>query len=142
MAEKLLLQAGCTSEVKIEKRFPNRRLVGGKFILHSNAIVLYEETIEEQCRLLFGDTSYLGPYMMIVLAHEIGHAMDRDLQALSAALEQQEDEEYRREISLKIEENAWNFSKMLIPYEYQGLFEKIKRESLASYQRQTALAAN
>ena len=139
MATELLKNAGCTAHLKIKKQFPGGRLVGGKYHPHTHTITLYTETIRRQCELLFGSCKWFMPYATIVLAHEIGHAMDENLPLLSAAFEESGHLPEKQALALTIEQNAWDFAGQLIPAHLEPLFQKIMDESLSAY-RQPVMA--
>lgn len=79
------------------------------------------------------------PYATIVLAHEIGHAMDENLPLLSAAFEESGHLPEKQALALTIEQNAWDFAGQLIPAHLEPLFQKIMDESLSAY-RQPVMA--
>jgi hypothetical protein len=121
-----------TIKLVIEDEFPGTRCVGGKYVPSTHSIFLYEKDIKIQCRHLFGSNECLESYQWIILAHELGHALDEDLLSLSAKFDQTED------IGLlyQIECNAWEIGKKLIPFINSELFSSIKDQSLAHYHKE------
>ena len=110
----------------IEKEFPGNRCVGGKYSAADHSITLYKRDIEIQCRELLGSLDELEAYSWIVLAHELGHALDPALPALSEQLGMTGDPE----VLYLIECNAWNLAQQMIPFVPQELFETVRSASL------------
>ena len=121
-----------TIKLVIEDEFPGTRCVGGKYAPSTHSIFLYEKDIKIQCRYLFGSNECLESYQWIILAHELGHALDEDLLSLSAKFEQTED----TWLLYQIECNAWEMGEKLIPFIDSELFASIKDESLAHYHKE------
>ncbi|MGE7761149.1 hypothetical protein [Peribacillus sp. NPDC097895] len=111
----------------IEKEFPDKRCVGGKYSAEGHMITLYKRDIEIQCERSLGSLEKLEEYTWIILTHEMGHALDPDLDVLSKELYSTG----KSEILYQIEVNAWNIAEGLIPYILQDLFIFIRKESLA-----------
>lgn len=111
----------------IEKEFPGKRCVGGKYSAKGHSITLYERDIEIQCERSLGSLARLEEYKWVILTHEMGHASDPDLAVLSEELHSTG----KSEILYQIEVNAWNIALGLIPFIDQDLFTFIRDESLA-----------
>lgn len=111
----------------IEKEFPGKRCVGGKYSAKGHSITLYERDIEIQCERSLGSLARLEEYTWVILTHEMGHASDHDLAMLSEELHSTG----KSEILYQIEVNAWNIAEGLIPFIDQDLFTFIRDESLA-----------
>ncbi|MFJ7364991.1 hypothetical protein ACIQWQ_12915 [Peribacillus frigoritolerans] len=111
----------------IEKEFPGKRCVGGKYSAIGHSITLYERDIEIQCERSLGSLARLEEYKWVILTHEMGHALDLDLAVLSDELHRTGNSE----ILYQIEVNAWNIAEGLIAFIDQDLFTFIKDESLA-----------
>ncbi|WP_310551176.1 hypothetical protein [Paenibacillus glufosinatiresistens] len=125
--------------VVIEPRFPGKRLVGGKYHLDSHTVFLYKASIVAQCVRLFGSTERLKEYIEVVLAHELGHAQDRELRGLADALDGPLTEREEAGIRLRIEENAWQYAQALLWDADPLLIGRIIDESLAGYREQIQL---
>lgn len=117
----------------LEDRFPGNRLVGGKYVMTAHRVHLYKQEIREQCRQLFGSLELLEQYIQVVLAHELGHAQDPHLDALSSRLEGRLPVRERAAIALEIEENAWRYAAALLPEIDPAWMDIIVGESLAAY---------
>lgn len=113
-------------ELIIEKEFPGKRCVGGKYSANGHSITLYERDIEIQCERSLGSLARLEEYTWVILTHEMGHALDPDLAVLSEELYKTG----KSEILYQIEVNAWNIAEGLIPLIVQDLFTFIRDESL------------
>ncbi len=111
----------------IEKEFPGKRCVGGKYSAIGHSITLYERDIEIQCERSLGSLARLEEYKWVILTHEMGHALDLDLAVLSEELHRTGNSE----ILYQIEVNAWNIAEGLIAFIDQDLFTFIRDESLA-----------
>ncbi|WP_258168981.1 hypothetical protein [Paenibacillus sp. AR247] len=86
---------------------------------------------------MFGSLDRVEEYFTIVLAHELGHAADPELPALSESLEDMNlTEEQRMRVALQIEENAWNYALELIPEADLPMMSAIIDESLYAYRLQ------
>jgi hypothetical protein len=119
--------------VRLETKNENGRQIGGKFNLDDQIITLYTEEISRQCQLFFqGDLSALQ-YGKVILAHELGHALDPQLSRLSRSLEEASDPFHKTRISLLIEANAWKIAKSLLPDVPKSVFSKIRSVSLEHY---------
>lgn len=114
-------------ELIIEKEFPDRRCVGGKYSAEGHTITLYRRDIEIQCERSLGSLQRLEEYTWVILTHEMGHALDPDLTLLSEELYNTG----KSEILYQIEVNAWNIAEGLVPFIDQALFTFIRDESLA-----------
>ncbi|WP_342415873.1 hypothetical protein NST83_23640 [Paenibacillus sp. FSL R10-2782] len=133
IVSKLLQRADMGVTVKLEKRFPGGRLIGGKYAMNTHAITMYTDTIETQCILMFGSVERVEEYFTIVLAHEIGHAADSELPDLSDAMEQESELGTRQRLALQIEENAWNYALELVPEIETTFISAVIDESLFAY---------
>ncbi|ALP37094.1 hypothetical protein ASL14_13840 [Paenibacillus sp. IHB B 3084] len=129
----LLQRADIGVTVKLEKRFPGGRLIGGKYAMNAHAITMYTDTIETQCIQMFGSVERVEEYFMVVLAHEIGHSADSELLDLSDALEQESGLGARQQLALQIEENAWNYALKLVPEIEETFITAVIEESLVAY---------
>lgn len=129
----LLHRANSDVRVRTRKRFPGPRSVGGKFGMNSRMITLYLHEIEEQCFNLFGSLKHVNDYFTIILAHELGHAEDPMLEQLADDLDECTDPLLRARIALRIEENAWEFARVLVPEVNSYVFEQIVDCSLEAY---------
>ncbi|WP_409304544.1 hypothetical protein [Peribacillus sp. SCS-155] len=118
-----------TLNLHIEKEFPGNRCVGGKYSPSSHSITLYQRDIEIQCDRMFHSLEHLEEYTWIVFAHELGHAMDSELELLSDVY----DSTLNTEILYRIEENAWDIAEQLIPFIDKKIFDKVRRASLEPY---------
>ena len=113
-------------ELIIEKEFPGKRCVGGKYSAKGHSITLYKRDIEIQCERSLGSLARLEEYTWVILTHEMGHALDPELAVLSEELYNTG----KSEILYLIEVNAWNIAEGLIPFIVQDLFTFIRDESL------------
>ncbi|MGF9643134.1 hypothetical protein [Paenibacillus sp. FSL L8-0502] len=129
----LLERAAIGVAVKLEKRFPGGRLIGGKYAMNAHAITMYTDVIETQCLQMFGSIDRVEEYFTVVLAHEIGHAADTELVNLSDALEQESGIGTRQRLALQIEENAWNYALGLVPEIDATFISAVIDESLLAY---------
>lgn len=129
----LLERAAIGVAVKLEKRFPGGRLIGGKYAMNAHAITMYTDVIETQCLQMFGSIDRVEEYFTVVLAHEIGHAADTELVNLSDALEQESGIGTRQRLALQIEENAWNYALGLVPEIDATFISAVIDESLLTY---------
>jgi hypothetical protein len=129
----LLERAAIGVTVKLEKRFPGGRLIGGKYAMNAHAITMYTDVIETQCLQMFGSVDRVEEYFTVVLAHEIGHAADTELVDLSDALEQESGIGTRQRLALQIEENAWNYALSLVPEIEATFISAVIDESLLAY---------
>ncbi|WP_246188155.1 hypothetical protein [Paenibacillus tengchongensis] len=121
--------------VKYEPRFPGGRLVGGKYQMSTHTVYLYIEEIIRQCRLMFGSTGRLQEYFAVIMAHELGHSADAELESLADRLDEPLTARERAEIQLRIEENAWAYAAALLPEIEPAFMQRIIDESLAAYRR-------
>ncbi|MFC3883528.1 hypothetical protein ACFOU2_08415 [Bacillus songklensis] len=129
----LLMRSGSAARVQLESYFPEGRLVGGKYSMNQHTITMYIGVITEQCLQMFSSLDYMIDYFTVVFAHELGHAEDQDLSNLAEQLEICSTERERNMISLKIEENAWEFAERLLPEMDQAFMKKIVFYSLEPY---------
>ncbi len=58
---------------------------------------------------------YMKEYLMVILAHELGHAEDPYLSDLADKWDEAEDGAIRNRIALQIEENAWAYAEKVLP---------------------------
>lgn len=131
--ENLLHRADSDVHVLTKEHFPGHRSVGGKFGMNSRTITLYIHEIEEQCVELFGSLYHFEEYFQIILAHELGHAHDPMLEILADELERCSDVLQCARISLRIEENAWDYARDLLPEAEPFIFQTILDRSLEAY---------
>ncbi|OWR31696.1 hypothetical protein CDO73_04220 [Saccharibacillus sp. O23] len=129
----VLTRSNSKIEVVLENLFPGKRLVGGKYSLDDRRITLYLGVLEEQCKLLFGTLESFEEYVRVVLAHELGHANDPELEYLSERLMKIRGRLSRTRVSLRLEENAWRYANDLIRMENPAMFDTIMGQSLYSY---------
>ena len=122
-----LNQYDSSLQLLLEDEFPDRRCVGGKYSITKHTITLYKKDIEIQLKRLLGSLERLEEYAWIILAHEMGHALDPDLSVLSMELQGQN----KRETLYQIELNAWNIAGGLIPFIDEDLFIRVRDESLS-----------
>ncbi|KAF9132481.1 hypothetical protein BGX30_012651 [Mortierella sp. GBA39] len=133
----LVGRSGLGVQVRLRTRSRDGRLIGGKYGMVSKRITMYTGVIEEQCMQMFGSLDRVEEYFTIVLAHELGHAADPELPALSESLEDMNlTEEQRMRVALQIEENAWNYALELIPEADLPMMSAIIDESLYAYRLQ------
>ncbi|KWW16944.1 hypothetical protein AS888_23450 [Peribacillus simplex] len=111
----------------VENEFPGIRCVGGKYSAEDHTITLYKKDIEIQCERFLGSLDALEEYTWVILAHEMGHALDTELAMLSEELWNTGSSE----ILYQIEVNAWNIAAEIMPLVNRDLFTFIKDESLA-----------
>ncbi|SEF66397.1 hypothetical protein [Paenibacillus sp. UNC499MF] len=131
--KRLLSVSNSQVRVELESHFPGGRMAGGKYNMGRHLITLYIEEIKAQCTQLYGSLDRLDAYVDIVLAHEIGHAEDGELDLLATLLETSDSELERRRIALRIEENAWAYARELLPLTSGPMLDEIIRESLQAY---------
>lgn len=129
----VLSLSGSNARVRLKNRFPGNRLVGGKYSPGTHTVTLYMEEIRKQCILLFSNEAVFPVYFWIVLAHELGHAEDSELNSLSELYDLCGNDSERKRIALKIEENAWDFARTIVPTDYSEMLDEIIDESLRSY---------
>jgi hypothetical protein len=133
IVDQILNQSGSSVRVELEDYFPGDRFAGGKYNLGSHTITLYIEEIKAQCLQVFSSLDWFEDYLRIVFAHEIGHAEDSELIDLIDQMDLCSNEYTRKRIALKIEENAWDYARNLIPGNLHPLMEKIIDFSLEPY---------
>ncbi|WP_409294864.1 hypothetical protein V1498_17045 [Peribacillus sp. SCS-26] len=127
----LLDRCGLSIPVLLEKRFPGGRLVGGKFNVGTRTITMYIDTVWEQCLQLLGSGTDFLNYYAIVLAHELGHALDEDLEELAEMLHIYEGNETESEGLIRLaEEKAWDIAREIVYDLDERLFTKIRNEAL------------
>jgi hypothetical protein len=129
----LLIQSGSKVSVEVDSYFPGGRLIGGKYSMSHHSITMYIEVIKEQCLQLFSSLEYIADYFAVVFAHELGHAEDPELAILAEQLDECRTEMERNQISLKIEENAWDFARELLPEMDHVFMDRIIFHSLLPY---------
>ncbi|PLT31272.1 hypothetical protein [Peribacillus deserti] len=133
ITSELIIRSGKNIPVQLENRFPDGRLVGGKYHLGTKSITMYIETVKEQCELLFGNVTHYLNYYAIVLAHEIGHALDEGLDQLAERLHDSDDQ-LAKQLIRKAEETAWEAAKDIVFDIDEKLFSKIKEVALALHE--------
>ncbi|OAT80640.1 hypothetical protein A6P54_14175 [Bacillus sp. MKU004] len=118
--------------VILECTFPGKRLVGGKYSMNTHSITMYTDNVTEQCLRMYGEAECLPEYFKVVLAHEMGHAHDNELEVLAGRLDEADKEE-RSRLMLRIEENAWKFARTILYDVAPAFLEEIERQSLDPY---------
>ncbi|RIW26734.1 hypothetical protein D3H55_23515 [Bacillus salacetis] len=131
----LQARAGSRVNVILESNFPGKRIAGGKYNMGTDTITMYIDEIKRQCKMLFKSLEYFYEYFTVVFAHELGHAEDQELEGLADRMDTAEDFE-RKQIALRIEENAWCIAKELIPDLDSNFIHEIIEESLLYYRDQ------
>lgn len=134
----LVEQTGSQVHVSIRSRFPGGRNVGGKYSMNEHQITMYLGEIQKQCLNIFGSLERYEEVLKIVFAHELGHASDSDLAALSERLDVCEDELEQKKIALRIEENAWNYAVEVLGDADQSVLQTMIYVSLQSYREAIA----
>lgn len=129
----VLTRSNSQIEVVLEHLFPGKRLIGGKYNLDENRITLYLGVLEQQCKLLFDSLEPFEEYVRVVLAHELGHAHDPELDYLSERLVNIHGKLSRTRVSLRLEENAWRYADDLLRRENPAIFDTIMGYSLSGY---------
>ncbi|PLR92656.1 hypothetical protein [Bacillus sp. T33-2] len=133
LVQGLLERSGSNAEVKLESFFPGNRFAGGKYSTGTHTVTLYMEEIKAQCLQLFSTLELLADYVMVVFAHELGHAEDAELKTLIEISDQSSNDLAKNTIALKIEQNAWDYARRLLPEINHTFMEKIIRHSLNPY---------
>lgn len=141
IVDQILIQSGSSVKVELESYFPGDRFAGGKYNFASHTITLYVEEIKDQCMQIFSSLDYFEDYLAVVFAHEIGHAEDAYLAGLIEQMDASTNEYTRTGIALKIEENAWDYAKMLIPSTMHPIMETIIHHSLQPYYEALEISA-
>lgn len=141
IVDQILIQSGSSVKVELESYFPGDRFAGGKYNFASHTITLYVEEIKDQCMQIFSSSEYFEDYLAVVFAHEIGHAEDAHLAGLIEQMDASTNEYTRTGIALKIEENAWDYAKMLIPPTMHPIMETIIHHSLQPYYEALEISA-
>ncbi|AWB46335.1 hypothetical protein DCC85_20640 [Paenibacillus sp. CAA11] len=136
--DELVERSGSTVSVTMRSRFPGGRNVGGKYSLDSHSITMYLSEIRKQAADIFGSQELEEDVLRIVFAHELGHAEDPLLVELSDRLYASEQEQERKRIALRIEENAWDYARALIPEVDPGMVETMIYFSLRAYRESIA----
>lgn len=129
----VLTRSNSKIEVVLEHLFPGKRLIGGKYNLDDNRITLYLGVLEQQCRILFDSLEPFEEYVRVVLAHELGHAHDPELEYLSDRLVHIRGQLSRTRVSLRLEQNAWRYANDLLRLENPIVFDTIMGQSLSGY---------
>lgn len=132
VVDEMLGRLDSVLSVTLEDAFPGRRLVGGKYSMSNHSITMFTEDVTEQCLRLFPRDTCLPEYFKVVLAHELGHAHDKELEELADSLDFA-DEPERNRLMLRIEENAWRFARSILPDVAPSFLEEIEVQSLAPY---------
>lgn len=136
--EELLRASGSTVSVNIKSRFPGGRNVGGKYSISNHSVTMYLGEIKKQCITLFGSLEGYEQLLRIVFAHELGHAEDSTLAALSDRLDTCTSELERKRIALRIEENAWDYAQELLPDADRQMMDTVIYYSLQAYREAIA----
>lgn len=132
IVDELLARLDSRMNVILECTFPGKRLVGGKYSMNTHSITMYTDNVTEQCLRMYGEAECLPEYFKVVLAHEMGHAHDNELEVLAGRLDEADKEE-RSRLMLRIEENAWKFARTILYDVAPAFLEEIERQSLAPY---------
>lgn len=133
IVERILVQSGSSVNVELEDFFPGDRFAGGKYNFGTHTITLYIEEIKAQCLQLFSSLDHFEEYLAVVFAHEIGHAEDRELAELIQRMDGAGNVVAEKGIALKIEENAWDYARKLIPQMLHPFMDTIIHYSLQPY---------
>ena len=133
IVDQILIQSGSSVDVKLESFFPGDRFAGGKYNFGTHTITLYIEEIKAQCLQIFSSLDHFEDYLAVVFAHEIGHAEDIQLAELIDQIDMCNNEYTRKGIALKIEENAWEYARKLIPQQLIPFMDTIISYSLQPY---------
>lgn len=135
IVKRLLKESGSRAQVRLRHRFPGGRMVGGKYNASDHRVTLYLWGIRKQCRMMFDSTasSLCKQLLQIVLAHELGHAQDETLSELSDSMDACESVLEHCRLALRIEENAWNYARELLPPSSLGMLEVVADHSLSAY---------
>jgi len=141
IVDQILIQSGSSVKVELESYFPGDRFAGGKYNFASHTITLYIEEIKDQCMQIFSSLDHFEDYLAVVFAHEIGHAEDAHLAELIEQMDATTNEYTRTGIALKIEENAWDYAKMLIPPTMHPIMDTIIHHSLQPYYEALEISA-
>ncbi|MEF2968252.1 hypothetical protein V3851_20680 [Paenibacillus sp. M1] len=131
--DELLNMSGSKASVKIKSRFPGGRNVGGKYRPSDHSVTMYLDEIKKQCITLFGSLEDYERLLRIVFAHELGHAEDSALSELSDRYDTCESELERKRIALRIEENAWDYARSLVPDADIEMLDTVIYYSLQAY---------
>ncbi|HAQ06895.1 MAG TPA: hypothetical protein DCR24_04985 [Bacillus bacterium] len=130
---KILIQSGSSVNVQLESFFPGDRFAGGKYNFGTHTITLYIEEIKAQCLQIFSSLEHFEDYLAVVFAHELGHAEDSQLAELIDQMDMCNNEFTRKGIALRIEENAWDYARKLIPQQLIPFMDTIISYSLQPY---------
>lgn len=141
IVDQILIQSGSSVKVELESYFPGDRFAGGKYNFASHTITLYIEEIKDQCMQIFSSLDHFEDYLAVVFAHEIGHAEDAHLAELIEQMDATTNEYTRTGIALKIEENAWDYAKVLIPPTMHPIMDTIIHHSLQPYYEALEISA-
>lgn len=136
--DELLKKSGSEVSVAMKSRFPGGRNVGGKYSISDHTVTMYLGEIKKQCIALFGSLEGYEQMLRIVFAHELGHAEDTELAALSERLDTCGSELARKQIALQIEENAWDFARRLVPDTDIQMMDTVIYHSLLAYREAIA----
>ncbi|TLS39316.1 hypothetical protein [Pseudalkalibacillus caeni] len=134
--------SGRNIDVFIEGNFPDNRMVGGKYAIDSDSITIYTEEIKKQCKLIFSSLARFEDYLKIVFAHELGHAQDKELEKLINKRKNAKNSYEKDQLSLKIEQNAWDYAKSILPFMDDAFFNKIVDVSLEAYRNKISRTAS
>lgn len=137
--DELLDMSGSGVSVNIKSRFPGGRNVGGKYSIGDHSVTMYLGEIKKQCMTLFGTLDGYEAMLRIVFAHELGHAEDPMLSELSEEMDTCQTGLERKRIALRIEENAWDYARNLVPVQDRQMMETVIFYSLEAYREAIAL---
>ncbi|WP_423407973.1 hypothetical protein AABM38_20190 [Heyndrickxia sp. MSNUG] len=141
IVEQILIQSGSSVKVELESFFPGDRFAGGKYNFASHTITLYIEEIKDQCLQIFSSLDSFEDYLAVVFAHEIGHAEDSQLADLIEQMDSCTNDYARTGIALNIENNAWDYAKLLIPQKLHPFMDTIIHYSLQPYYEALEMSA-
>ena len=141
IVDQILIQSGSSVKVELESYFPGDRFAGGKYNFASHTITLYIEEIKAQCLQVFSALDHFEDYLAVVFAHEIGHAEDSQLSDLIEQMDACNNDYTRTDIALNIENNAWDYARMLIPEKLHPFMDTIIHYSLQPYYEALEISA-
>ncbi|MDU9695553.1 hypothetical protein O0Q50_30590 [Priestia aryabhattai] len=108
------------------------------YVSSEECIEVNEGLLEEEAR---AKNINLKDYTYIIISHEIGHALDKQLPKIDTKIQRFErilkTQGYKEEIAnrlmmckLEAEQNAWNHAENIVTPKFNLLFNQIKSESL------------
>ncbi|MBF0706455.1 hypothetical protein IQ283_07505 [Alkalihalobacillus hwajinpoensis] len=132
ISHKLLRDSGLDVQIQLKDYFPERRLIGGKYSLETNQVTIYVEEVRTQCVKLIGSEEQFLDFFTVILAHELGHAADSNLPILASKRAHTECLEMKKQVSILIENNAWNYAYNLVP-QFKDILALLKEHSMKLY---------